>query len=306
MLSPNLAGIEMGGTKCVCTLGTGPDDVRAQETFPTQHPETTLGAIAELLDSWRARFGQFAALGVAAFGPIDLLRDSPNYGRIRATPKELWRDVDLLGFFSRRFEVPVGLTTDVIGAALAEGRWGGARGLTDYAYVTVGTGVGVGLIMAGKPVIGRHHPEMGHLRIARMPGDHWPGSCPFHGACVEGLASGPSIEARCGQSAGNVPPDSPVWDTVAHAIAQLAHVLAVSVAPQRILIGGGVASAHPELFPRIRQALARSLNGYLGMDEVGSGLDRYIVPPGLGNGAGPLGALAVAAESTPSRSKIIK
>ena len=297
MPSAILAGVEMGGTKCICTLGTGPDDVRAQQTFPTRDPATTLGAIADLLDSWRGRFGQFAALGVAAFGPLDLVRDSPGYGRIRATPKELWRDIDLAGFFARRFAVPVGLTTDVIGAALAEGRWGGARELTDYAYVTVGTGVGVGLVVSGKPVIGRHHPELGHVRIARMPGDDWPGSCPFHGACVEGLASGPAIEARCGQSAGSVPPDSPVWDTVAHAITQLAHVLAVSVAPQRILIGGGVVSARPELFPRIRRALAQSLNGYLDMEEVTSGLDRYIVPPGLGNGAGPLGALAIAAES---------
>lgn len=291
----------MGGTKCICTLGTGPDDVRAQHTLPTHDPATTLGAIAELLDSWRGRFGEFAALGIAAFGPLDLLRDSPTYGRIRATPKKLWRDVDLIDFFSRRFEAPVGLTTDVIGAALAEGRWGAARGLTDYAYATVGTGVGVGLVVDGKPVIGRHHPELGHVRIARMPGDDWPGSCPFHGACVEGLASGPAIEARCGRPAGSVPADSPVWDTVAHALTQLAHILAVSVAPQRILIGGGVASARPELFPRIRQALARSLNGYLDMEEVTSGLDRYIVSPGLGNGAGPLGALAVAAESILSR-----
>jgi fructokinase len=289
------AGVEMGGTKCICTLGTGPDDIRAQQTLPTCDPATTLAAIADVLEAWRIRFGPFAALGVAAFGPLDLRADAPTYGRIGATPKELWRRVDLAGFFSQRFEAPLGLTTDVIGAALAEGRWGAARGLADYAYVTVGTGVGVGLVAAGKPVIGTHHPELGHVRIARIAGDEWPGSCAFHGDCVEGLASGPAIEARCGRVASSVPADSPVWDTVAHALAQLAHLLALSVAPQRILIGGGVVSAHPELFPRVRHLLARSLNGYLDIEGVTSALDGYIVPPGLGTGAGPLGALALAA-----------
>ena len=300
MPSAIFAGLEMGGTKCVCTLGTGPDDIRAQQTLATRDPETTLGAIADILDGWRREYGELSALGIAAFGPLDLRRDSPTYGRIQATPKELWRNIDLLGFFSRRFAAPVALTTDVIGAALAEGRWGDARGLTDYAYVTVGTGVGVGLVVAGVPLIGAHHPELGHVRIARLPGDAWPGSCPFHGACLEGLASGPAIQARSGRPAASLPADSPVWDTVVHALSQLAHLLAVSVAPQRILIGGGVVHDRPELFPRIRRALAQSLNGYLHMEEVitPSGLDRYIAPPGLGSGAGPLGALAIAADST--------
>ena len=297
MPSTLLAGIEMGGTKCVCTLGTGPDAIRAQQTLPTREPASTLAGIADLLETWISRFGTLSAIGVAAFGPIDLRIDSPTYGRIRATPKELWRDVDLAGFFSRRFAVPVGLTTDVIGAALAEGRWGAARGLTDYAYVTVGTGVGVGLVVAGKPVIGRHHPELGHARIARMPGDDWAGHCIFHGPCIEGLASGPAIEARSGLPPQALPPDSPVWDTVTHALTQLAHILAVSVAPQKILIGGGVVSTRPELMPRIRRSLAESLNGYLDMEEVISGLDEYIVPPGLGTRAGPLGAIAIAADS---------
>jgi len=293
-----LVGIELGGTKCVCTLGTGPDDVRAQVTVPTGDPATTLDAIADVLERWRGDFGEPAALGIASFGPIDLRRDSPTYGRIQATPKARWRGVDLVSFFSQRFQGPVSLTTDVIGAALAEGRWGAARGLTDYAYVTVGTGVGVGLVVSGTPVIGIHHPEMGHARIARMPGDEWAGSCPFHGACIEGLASGPAIEARCGQPAARIAAESPVWDTVAHALAQLAHLLAVSVAPQRILIGGGVIGDRPELFGRIRQGLAQSLNSYLRVEEVTTarGLDQYVMPPGLGAGAGPLGALAIATE----------
>jgi fructokinase len=290
-------GVELGGTKCVCTLGTGPDDIRAQQVFPTRDPHTTLGAIADLIDQWRGTFGEPATLGVAAFGPLDLRRDSPTYGRIGATPKELWRYFDLLGFFRQRYAVPVGLSTDVIGAALAEARWGAARGLSDHAYVTVGTGVGVGLVAAGKPLIGCHHPEMGHVRVPRLAGDEWPGSCPFHGDCVEGLASGPAIQARCGKPGAAVAADDPVWDTVAEALAQLAQVLTLSVSPQRILIGGGVMATRPDLFPRIRARLARSLNGYLGIHEVTDGLDRYIAVPGLGDRAGPLGALAVAAEA---------
>jgi fructokinase len=301
MPSAIFAGVEMGGTKCVCTLGTGPDDIRAQEVLPTRDPGNTLAAIADVLDLWSGKIGALAAIGVASFGPLDLQRGSRTYGRIRTTPKELWGNIDLAGFFSRRFDAPVGFTTDVIGAALAEGRWGGARGFSDYAYVTLGTGVGVGLVAAGKPVIGCHHPELGHVRIARIPVDDWPGSCPFHGDCVEGLASGPAIEARCGRPADGVPIDSPVWDTVAHALAQLAHILVVSVAPQRILIGGGVSSAQPHLFPRIRRSLAVSLNGYLDIEEVTSGLDHYIAPPGLGSRAGPLGALAVAADTHAER-----
>jgi fructokinase len=293
-----LAGIEMGGTKCVCTLGTGPGDIRAQETVPTRDPVTTLGAIADLLDRWQRESGRLDAIGIASFGPIDLRRESPTYGRIQSTPKELWRDCDVAGFFAGRIRAPLGLTTDVIGAALAEGRWGAAQQLTDFAYVTVGTGIGVGLIVAGKPVIGLHHPEMGHIRIVRMAGDDWPGSCPFHGDCLEGLAAGPAIQARCRRNSDTVPADDPVWESVAHALAQLAHLLAVSVAPQRILIGGGVATARPELFSRIRGLLTRSLNGYLDFREVASpeGLERYVVPPGLGSGAGPLGSLAVAAD----------
>jgi fructokinase len=290
----------MGGTKCVCTLGTGPDDIRAQETLPTREPATTLPAIADLLSRWNTGVGAIKAIGVASFGPIDLRRDSSHYGRIGATPKPGWANVALLEFFAKRFAAPVGLTTDVIGAALAEGRWGDARKLTDFVYVTVGTGIGAGLIVAGKSVFGCHHPELGHVRIARFAGDTWPGSCPFHGDCLEGLASGPAIATRAGTMAGNIPVDSPIWETVAHALAQLAHVLVVTVAPQRILLGGGVISAQPHLLPRIRESLALSLNSYLHIPEMADP-DGYIRPPGLGTAAGPLGALAVAADTYAER-----
>jgi fructokinase len=293
------AGVELGGTHCRCILGGGPGDVRAEAELPTRDPSTTLSAIAGLLGEWRDRFGAPAAIGIASFGPLDLRSDSPRYGRIGATPKPGWRNVDLLRFFAAQFAAPVGLTTDVIGAALAEGRWGDAQGLADFAYVTVGTGVGVGLIVGGHPALGCHHPELGHIRIARLAGDRWPGSCPFHGDCVEGLACGPAIEARTGKRASDLPIDSPVWDTVAHALGQLAHALVVSVGPRRILMGGGVASAQPHLFAKIRGVLRSSLNGYLDLEELTSGLDRYIGPPALGSRAGPLGALALAADLAP-------
>ena len=290
-----LAGVELGGTKCVCILGTGPDDIRARVTVPTLDPDTTLDSIAAVIQKWREAAGSPVALGVASFGPIDLRRDSPTYGCMGATPKRGWANADIAGYFTRRFALPVGITTDVIGAALAEGRWGDAQGLSDYAYITVGTGIGAGLIVAGQSVFGCHHPEVGHARIVRARGDTWPGNCPFHGDCVEGLASGPAIEARSGKPAGSLESDSPVWETVVHALAQLNHLLVVTAAPERILMGGGVMSAQPHLFPRIRRAVLESLNGYLHIPQVLNDIDHFIAPPGLGPLAGPLGALAIAA-----------
>ena len=290
-----LAGVELGGTKCICILGTGPDDIRARVTVPTLDPDTTLDSIAAVIQKWREQPGPPVALGVASFGPIDLRRNSPTYGCMGATPKRGWANADIAGYFTRRFALPVGITTDVIGAALAEGRWGDAQGLSDYAYITVGTGIGAGLIVAGQSVFGCHHPEVGHARIVRARGDTWPGNCPFHGDCIEGLASGPAIEARSGKPAGSLESDSPVWETVVHALAQLNHLLVVTAAPQRILIGGGVMSAQPHLFPRIRRAVLGSLSGYLHIPQVLNDIDRFIAPPGLGTLAGPLGALAIAA-----------
>jgi fructokinase len=291
------AGVEMGGTKCICILGRGPDDIRDQQRVPTADPASTLDAIAQVLERWSATNGGFEAIGLAAFGPLDLRRGSRTYGHLETTPKQHWAGIDLAGFFARRFALPIGITTDVIGAALAEGRWGAARDLADYAYVTVGTGVGVGIVSGGRVLIGCHHPELGHVRVVRAAGDDWPGNCRFHGACVEGLASGSAIEARNAGPASQLREDSPIWDFVAHALGQLAHTLVLSVAPQRILIGGGVVGTRPQLFPRIRACLANSLNGYLDIPEVTADLASYIVAPGLGVRAGPLGALAVAQEA---------
>jgi fructokinase len=294
---PLLAGVELGGTKCVCLIGTGPDDVRAQVSIPTgQDSEVTLTRIEATLREWRVEHGSIAALGIASFGPLDLDRTSANFGSISTTSKPGWRNTDLVRRLARLFPVPVGFDTDVNGAALAEGRWGAAKHLADFAYVTVGTGVGVGLVVDGRPTYGFSHSELGHIRIARKAGDSWAGACTFHGDCVEGLASGVAIASRAGMPANQVERDSPVWDLVAHALAQLLHTIVLATAPRRILIGGGVTEAHPELLQRIRIELVESLNGYLKLEKLAGGIESYAVPPGLGSRAGPLGALALAAD----------
>jgi len=295
--TPNkpLAGVELGGTKCVCILGTGPDDIRAQERVPTTQPRETLAAIEAVLDRWRLEHEPFAALGLASFGPLDLDRSRASYGHITSTTKPGWRDTNLVARLQNRYNVPVGFNTDVNGAALSEGRWGAAAGLADFAYITVGTGVGVGLIVAGQPVFGCHHTELGHIRVARLPGDDWPGTCSFHGACVEGLVSGTAIEARVGMRPDLLTPAHPVWSQVAHTLGQLLHSIVLSTAPLRIIVGGGVMSAQMHLFERVRNELRTSLNGYIEADEIDKHLASYVVPPGLGTLAGPLGALLLAA-----------
>jgi fructokinase len=292
-----LAGVELGGTKCVCILGTGPDDVRAVERLPTGEPDATLRQVEAVLDRWRAQFGAPRALGIASFGPVDLKIGSPTWGFITSTSKRGWVGTDVAPRLSRRLGVPVGFDTDVNGAALAERRWGAARGLDDYAYVTVGTGIGVGSIVHGRSIFGMNHTELGHIRVARLAGDTFAGVCPYHGDCIEGLASGPAIEARAGRPAAELPPDDAVWDFVVHDLAQLLHTMVLTTAPARIFLGGGVMSAQTHLFGRIQQELKRSLNGYVDAIELGAGLAQFIVPPGLGAMAGPLGALALATDA---------
>jgi fructokinase len=291
-----LAGVELGGTKCICILGTGPDDVRARLQIPTEEPSRTLDRVEAVLRDWRSRHGPIAALGIGSFGPLEVRGESSAYGRITSTSKPGWSHTDVAGPLGACLGVPVGLGTDVEGAALAEGRWGAARGLGDFAYVTVGTGVGVGLIVAGRPVRGFGHTELGHIRVIRQRADHWPGACPFHGDCLEGLVSGPAIAARAGSPAQALADDHPVWRSVAFELGQLLHTLVLGTAPRRILIGGGVIGPRPYLFEHIRTELARSLAGYRNSREM-SDLGRYVTAPGLGAAAGPLGALALAADA---------
>jgi fructokinase len=297
-----LAGVELGGTKCVCILGTGPDDVRALERLPTGEREETLRQIEAVFERWRSQYGAPRALGIASFGPVDLRPDSHTYGYITSTPKPGWRNTDLARRLERRCGVPVGFDTDVNGAALAEGRWGGAQGLENFAYVTIGTGIGVGSIVRGRSIFGMNHAELGHIRVARKSGDTFAGSCSYHGDCIEGLASGPAIEARAGIAASELPADHPAWEYVAHGLGQLMHTMVLTTAPSRIFLGGGV-MAQSHLFERIQQELTRSLNGYIEAPQLERGLAQFIVPPGLGTMAGPLGALALAADAEPQTIK---
>lgn len=290
-----LAGIELGGTKCVCVLAAGPERIADQVRLPTRGPDETLAAIREVLTRWRAGSG-FAAIGVAGFGPLELDETSPAYGRVTATPKPGWRGADLTRI-GEGFDIPLAIDTDVNGAALAEGRWGAARGLRSHAYVTVGTGIGVGVVVGGRTVRGLGHPEVGHLRVARRPGDDWPGVCPYHGDCVEGLASGPAIAAHAGGDAAALPPDHPAWETAIGALAGMLHNLVLTACPERILVGGGVAGGQAWLFERLRPALVASLAGYATADRIAAGIDAYLQPPALGDRAGPLGAVAVALDA---------
>jgi fructokinase len=295
---PLLGGVELGGTKCVCLLGTGPDDIRIQASVPTgDDPAATLGRIERVLRDAIATHGPIDALGVASFGPVDLTRSSPTYGFITSTPKHGWRNVRVADRLAETIRVPVVFDTDVNGAALAEGRWGAARELDDFAYITVGTGVGVGLVANGHLVHGFAHPELGHVPVARKRDDPFRGVCAFHADCVEGLASGVAIAARAGMPADQVPADHPAWAFAAHALSQLLLTLVLATAPRRILVGGGVVEGRPMLLEPLRRELLESLNGYLDLEALAGPLDRYVVAPGLGPLAGPLGALALASHA---------
>lgn len=286
--APLIAGIELGGTKVICILARGPDAIEDRVSIPTTAPAETLGAVEAVLDRWSG----FAALGIASFGPVGIDRHARDHGHITSTPKPGWSGTDVAGRLARRFSLPTGFHTDVVGAALAEARWGAARGLADMAYVTVGTGIGVGMIAGGRPVDGLTHAELGHVRPARYLDDQWIGACPFHGACLEGLASGPAIKARTGIAGADLPADHPAWDGVAHALGQLLHTLVLTGVPRRIVMGGGVIIGTSHLLPRVRAAMAASLGGYIALPEV-SLADTYVVPPALGDNAGPLGAIVL-------------
>lgn len=301
--APLIAGVELGGTKCVCLLAHAPDSIVDRVTIPTSDPAATVAAVSSVLDRWRTDH-HFAALGLAAFGPLELDPTAPDYGHVLSTPKPGWSGIDLLGALASRYDVPVAIDTDVGGAVAAEGRWGAARGLSTFAYVTVGTGVGVGIVADGCRIRGLGHPEAGHMHVLRAPGDGWSGSCVYHGDCVEGLASGSAIGQRTGRAPATIPSDDPVWPLVAHALAGMAHNLFMVLAPQRILFGGGVAMRQPQLFPLIRAKLRDSLAGYGAADRLPYDLEEFVRTPELGNDAGPCGAVALGLEAIERGSSI--
>ena len=296
-MRPLFGSIEAGGTKFVCAVGTGPDDIRAETRFPTTTPETTLRLAMEFLRAEQDRQGPLAAVGIASFGPVDLHPGSPSYGHITSTPKPGWANTDFVGAASSALGVPVGFDTDVNAAALAEGRWGAAQGLHSYLYLTIGTGIGGGGVLDGRLMHGLVHPEMGHLYVPHdRQADPFPGVCPFHRDCLEGLASGPSMGARWGRPAEELPPDHPAWALEARYLALALVGFVCTVSPQRIVMGGGVMS-NLALFPVIREQLVTLLNNYVRAPEIVEGIDDYVVPPALGPRAGVLGGIALAEQA---------
>ncbi len=281
--------IEAGGTKFVCGVGTGPDDFLCT-TFPTIAPE----AMVERVVQFFASHAPVRAVGIGSFGPLDVDPTSATCGYITSTPKEGWRQFDLAGAVGRALGVPVSIDTDVNAAALGEASWGAAQGLSDFLYLTVGTGIGGGAMVRGEVIHGLVHPEMGHIRIPHdLSRDPYPGACPYHGDCLEGLASGPAIQGRWGKPGAELPPDHPAWALEAHYLALGLMSFVCTLSPRRIVIGGGV-MRQTQLFPMMRDELSRLLNGYIQTPALVEEMEGYVVPPDLGDRAGALGALALA------------
>jgi fructokinase len=289
-------GVEAGGTKFVCLIGTGPDDIGETQRIDVTSPTNTLGAALRFfrraVDSGR----RVDAIGIGSFGPIELRRDRPRYGWITTTPKPGWSGTDVVRPFADAFGIPIGFDTDVNAAALAEGRWGAARGLGSFVYLTLGTGVGGGAMVDGKPLHGLVHPEMGHVTVPRYPGDRFDGTCPFHGDCFEGLASGPAIAARFGRRAELLEGGD------REAAARLAgfylaagvRSIVYALAPERVVIGGGL-SQMPGVLAAARAELRGQLKGYPGLPEHHE--KEFLVPAHLRGMAGPAGTLILAEQA---------
>ena len=286
-------GIEAGGTKFVCGVGAGNVILRRVE-FPTTTPDETVRSAIEFFRGAMREY-RLAGIGVASFGPIDLNRRSSTYGYITATPKPGWRDFNVVGELERALALPTAFDTDVNGALAGEVQWGAAKGLTDAVYMTVGTGIGGGALSNGALVHGLIHPEMGHIRVPHdRVSDPYEGCCPFHGDCLEGLACGLALERRWGQPPSRIPPGHNAWPLEAEYLAYAVVNLTCLLSPQRIILGGGVMH-QPELLPLIRRRVGTLLNGYFPHPVILEHVDSYIVAPLLGDNAGLIGALTLAA-----------
>ena len=295
---PLYGAIEAGGTKFVCAAGYGPADIpdEARAVIPTSAPEPTLAAVVEFFERITRHYGPLAGIGIAAFGPVDIHTRSSTWGRILATPKPGWSNVSLVAPLER-FGCPIAVDTDVGAAALAEARLGAGVELGSLAYVTVGTGIGGGVVVAGRTIKGLLHPEMGHIRVERDPRDaDFAGVCPFHGDCLEGLACGPAVMARWHARAEDLPGRHPGREILGGYLGQLAATIALMISCERIVFGGGVVCGG-RLLPYIRQAASRRLAGYLPIEARAGGFDRYIVAPALGDLAGVTGAFLLAVQA---------
>ncbi|MGL5098610.1 MAG: ROK family protein [Fusobacteriaceae bacterium] len=282
-----LGAIEAGGTKFICAVGSHLGEIYERVSFPTTTPVETMALVVDFFKD-----KQIEALGVGSFGPIDPDRNSPTYGYITKTPKKGWSDYGIIQELEKYFSIPMEFDTDVNGAALGESLWGAAKGLDSCIYLTVGTGIGGGALVSGKLLHGLSHPEMGHIPVPRVEGDNFKGNCPFHGPCLEGMASGPAIEKRWGIKSYELPMDHPAWELEAKYLASGLMTFVLTLSPKKIIMGGGVMK-QKQIFPLIRKNLLEMLNGYVPKEDILSEIENFVVPPGLGDNAGICGALAL-------------
>lgn len=283
-------GIEAGGTEFVCAVGTDPHNIVVSEPMSTTTPAETFQKVVAFF----RQHPPVKTIGIGSFGPVDIHRDSPTFGYITTTPKPGWANTDFAGVISRELGVPVEFDTDVNTAALGEHKWGAAVGLDDFLYLTIGTGVGGGVMVNGRLVHGLIHPELGHILLPRDPiKDPFEGNCPYHKDCLEGLTTGPALQKRWKVSPKTLPVDHPAWGLEAEYIAIALVNFACTLSPKRIILGGGV-MRQSQLFPMIRRRFQELLNGYLQHPAILQDVDHYIVPPALGDHAGVLGAIALA------------
>ncbi len=287
-------GIEAGGTKFVCAVASSPQDLLLSADIPTTYPAETLSLAIQFLKQAQDQFGRLAGIGIASFGPVDLRPDSPTYGYITKTPKSGWAYANIVGQVRAELDLPIGFDTDVNSAALAEHLWGAAIDLDTFVYLTIGTGIGGGGLIGGSLMHGLIHPEMGHVRLPHdWQADPFPGVCPYHGDCLEGMASGPAIEKRWGVSPKELPPKHPAWDLEIEYLSFGLVNYICTVSPQRLILGGGVMK-QIHLFPRLRERVRDLLNHYVQHRSILDEIDQFIVPPKLGPSAGVLGAIALA------------
>jgi fructokinase len=286
-------GVETGGTWCVCVVGTGPEEIVSEEQFPTSRPEETLAHIVEFFRAGPAP----EAIGIGSFGPVDLDPRSPTWGHVTTTPKPGWQQVAVAPVIRDQLGVPVAFDTDVNAAAVGEHRWGAGRDTEALCYLTVGTGIGAGLIIDGRPVHGLVHPEVGHIRIPRRrDSESFAGVCPIHGDCWEGLASGPAIAERWRVSPQELADDHPAWKMEAGYLALGILSIVLIASPARVIVGGGVMERLP-LLGMVRRQLRELIAGYLEAPLLGEQIDSYVVRPALGDRAGVLGAIALAQDA---------
>jgi fructokinase len=286
-------GIEAGGTKFVCAIGSGPEDLQNEVRFETTSPQETINRTLEYFKEQYLK-QKLLAIGIGSFGPIELNRESSNYGFVKSTPKPGWSNINICGLIEEELKIPIGFNTDVNAAALGEYEWGAGRGLNNFIYLTIGTGIGGGVMINGRLLHGLQHPEMGHIFIPQdIKSDPYEGNCPFHKNCFEGLASGPAMKNRWGKSPEDLNEDHKAWDLEVQYISLALTNYICTLTPERIIIGGGIME-QKKLLPLIHTTVKKMLNNYIQLEEITDNIEKYIVLPSLGNKAGILGALVLA------------